>query len=167
VERRNATNKISPSKVCCNAGTQDPLGQWVQVRWSLGWNEWVTVRIFSSFWPKCSSVYHQKKNQKKEIPAPESWAAKNSTLWMRMVQSPYTIGGHNIVMGGHCYQNLDRHILRETFWMLVYRWYHYLTSVASVGGGSLTQERKKGLYEEVGVRDIQIQPRHPLVEIQI
>ena len=30
---------------------------------------------------------------------------------MRLVQSPYKIGGDNIVMGGHRYQNLEQHIL--------------------------------------------------------
>ena len=29
------------------------------------------------------------------------------------VQLPYKIGGDNIAVGGHRYQNLDRHIVRE------------------------------------------------------
>ena len=28
---------------------------------------------------------------------------------MRLVQPPYKVGGDNIVVGGHRYQNLDRH----------------------------------------------------------
>ena len=32
---------------------------------------------------------------------------------MRLVQPPYKIVGDNIVVGGHWYQNLDRHIVRE------------------------------------------------------